>query len=97
MQIVQVRGEAQSFDSTVDILLDVRSRVGDCATSSKHVKATLGGNWELHVSTIDGLLLGVAKLTEDLVTDIVLPDEVTKKLLVNSSLVDNGGIPEGTA
>jgi hypothetical protein len=37
------------------------------------------------------------RLTEDLVTDVVLPDKVAQKLLVDTGLVDNGGVPEGAA
>lgn len=44
MQVVQVRSEAQPFNGSFNILVDMRSGVGDCALSGKDVEATFRGN-----------------------------------------------------
>jgi len=36
------------------------------------------------------------ELTEDLVPHLMLPDKFSEQLLINTSLVDNSGIPEST-
>lgn len=40
MEVVKVRGEAESLDCSLDVSLDVRCRVGD-ASISKNVKPAL--------------------------------------------------------
>lgn len=43
MQIVQIWGEAQSFNSTLDVLLDVGGGVGDAAIS-ENIEAAFRGD-----------------------------------------------------
>lgn len=49
MKVVEVRSETKSLNSALDVLLDVRSRVGDTA-GAKNVKSTLGSDWKRKVS-----------------------------------------------
>lgn len=40
MQIVQVRSKAESFDSALNVTLDMRYRIGDCVVSLEDFEAT---------------------------------------------------------
>lgn len=44
VQIIEIRGEAESLDGAFDVLVDVSSRVGDASTSSEDIEATLGSD-----------------------------------------------------
>lgn len=44
MQVVKIRGKAQSFDGAFDVLLNVRGRIGDRTTPSEDIETTFRGN-----------------------------------------------------
>jgi hypothetical protein len=87
MQVVEVRREAKSLDGTVDVLLDVSSGICDAAIA-KDIKTAFRRNYRARLTRarIDRQEEG---LTEDLVPDIVFPDEVAQKLFIHASLVDD--------
>jgi hypothetical protein len=88
VQIIEVRGEAESLDAAFDVLVDVSSRVGDASTSSENIETTLGSDW---FSKSANLNKSTRKdtLTEHFVADVVLPDEIAQKLLIHSGLIDD--------
>lgn len=48
MKVVEIRGETKSLDCAINVLLDMRSRVGDTAVSTIHaVEAAFRGNEDL--------------------------------------------------
>lgn len=40
MQIVQIRSKAESFDGALDVILDMRCRIGDRVVSLEDLEAT---------------------------------------------------------
>lgn len=89
MEIVQVRSEAKSLNRAFDVLLDVRGRVGDHSLTPKGDKATFRGNYCKRLIPYTNENTKCMQLTENLVTNVVLPDEVAKELLIHTGLVDH--------
>lgn len=44
MEIVEIRREAKAFNGSLDVLLNMGSRVGDAALA-EDIEATLRGDW----------------------------------------------------
>ena len=44
MEIVEVRGKSKSFDSSLDVLLNVRGRVGDTSIATEDSDTAFRGN-----------------------------------------------------
>lgn len=89
MEIVQVRSEAESLNRAFNVLLDVRGRVGDYSLTPKRDNATFRGNYCKRLISCTNENTMCMQLTEDLVTNVVLPDKVSKELLIHTSLVDH--------
>lgn len=45
MEIVEVGGEAEPLDGTLNVLIDMGRRIGDSAGGAKDIESTLGRNW----------------------------------------------------
>jgi hypothetical protein len=100
VQIVQIRRKAEPLNRSVDVLLDVGGRVGDCAEGAalicaEGVEAAFGGNCPQQEGELVKISLTTwfivaqrGKHTKHLIADIMLPDKVPKELLVDTSLVD---------
>lgn len=85
MKVVEVGGEAKSLNGSLDVLLNVGRRVGH-STLSKHIETALRSDWKELVSIWVHKSLG---LTENLVANVVFPNELSKELLVYTCLVDH--------
>jgi hypothetical protein len=93
VEIIQVGRKSESFNRALDVFLDMRGGVGDSSSlTSEGDDATFRGNYSklsafnlFQYNTWDECL----KLTENLIANIVLPDKITKKLLIHTSLIDN--------
>lgn len=102
MEIVKVRGKAKAFNGAIDVLLYMRSRVCDGA-AAENIESAFGSNC-YKVTTVNTIICKVSRVavedrrqrTEDLVAEVVFPDEVSKELLVDSGLVDNLGDGRGS-
>lgn len=86
VEVVKIRCKAEAFNSAFDVLFNVGGRVGDSA-AAEDIETTLGGDWRNGESKLKKGCLRTRPLTEDLVADIVLPDEFAEKLLVYTGLV----------
>lgn len=84
VQIVKVWSKSEPLDSAFDILLDVGGLVRDTSIP-KDVNTTLGSNY-LPWSAVC-LRFGKMTHTEDLLSNFMLPDEITQELLIDTSLV----------
>lgn len=84
MQIVKVWRKSEPLDSAFDILLDVGGLVRDTSIT-KDVNTTLGSNY----SPWSAIFLRFKKIThtEDLLSNVMLPNEITQELLIDTSLV----------
>lgn len=47
VQVIQIRSKAQSFNSPINILLNMGCRIGDRIAAPKDIKTTFGGNENL--------------------------------------------------
>lgn len=97
MQIVQIGRKPESLNGSFDVLLDMRGGVGDGDIPSNDVETTLGGNYQRRQLVSNKCLVMARGPTENLVADVVLPDEVSQKLFIHTGLVDNSSIPECAA
>lgn len=88
MEVVEIWCEAETFDGAFDVRLDVFGRVGDAAIFEAG-ESTFGR--DCRVQLVHGSIQSrdVDGHTEDLIANVVLPDEVSQELFVDASLVDN--------
>lgn len=86
VQVVKVGGKPEPLNSALDVLFDMRGRVGHI-TAPEDIKAALGRNC-IMVSSLPRPS-ECTSLTEYLVPDIVLANEVSQELLIDAGLVDD--------
>lgn len=89
VKIIQIRRESEAFNRAFDVLLDMRGGVGDCSFTTKGLDTTFRGNCCKVLTSRLYPLMEYRGLTENLVANVVLPDKVTKELLIHTSLIDN--------
>jgi hypothetical protein len=89
VKIIQIRSETEAFNRAFNVLLDMRGGVGDCSFTTKGVDTTFRGNCCKILASRLYLLMDYRGLTENLIANVVLPDKVTKELLIHTSLIDN--------
>lgn len=87
MQVVQIWSKTESLDGALDIFFDVRWRIGDAPISTIHAIETAFRSDCLNQNHVGMRREVELKLTEDFVADVVLPDELTQQLLVDSSSI----------
>jgi len=87
MEVVQIRREAQSSDRALNVLVNVCGRIGDFAVLENRNTALACHCSSREISKVRTSRSSERRLTEDLVADVVLPDKVSKNLLIHTVAV----------
>lgn len=84
VEVIQIWGETEPANCAVDVLFDVRRRVGHAAIL-EYSKSALGRN----CNSVNNSLKTDGQLTENLVANVVLSNELPQQLLIHTSLIND--------
>lgn len=89
MEIVEVGSKPEPLNSTIDVLLNVGSRVCDRAIPSNDIETTLRGNCQRWLVKVPMAIRRAQQPTENFVAHVMFSDEISQKFLVDTGLVDD--------